>query len=623
MLAEASLVEAWPGTPVPPLNRDDIDNCNTTSPPSVLMHQLVVWYMARLHAGGDEERTTPPPTARGLVVWHSTGAGKTISAASIIDAFWTAPHIKRIVVTSLPDAMRANPPSTYYAYLSKFFPRFQGAGVDRVGALCSRRGVVFMSLAQIAHITGLARSRKDADSDFLSRAVIIMDEAHNLFHPPPGQADELAALRLFLQLPPGSANAHTKVFLLTATPGDVPEHMVLLLNAVRDPATPAIQVPDVSNPGDVTRFQERTRGLVSFFDMSSDDTRFPRVMDIDNHRVEMGLAQFAKYVEMAAKAVQAGRQRDGGNSTALKYANMMYTWPDKMSLRDFSAKLEVLMSQIVQYPEEKHYVYSAFHDRRGYGGQGIVAIAKTLERMGGWQPFTAADAAKLCDPSNIDQDSGRFRTLPDKRPRYLLATTSTLSRSKSSKDAASSKEAAHNLGYLVRVFNCPENRYGEYVQIFLASQGYNEGLDLKSVRHVHIFEAFHDNGKDIQTIGRAVRYCSHSQLDRAYGQWLVQVHRYISDIPRAQLRAYRNYLENRLTESDDTSTRESTQRELQRVRALENAPTLVVDDIVRQNALTASLRLRTLHQLVMNNAVDCPIFRAFHLAQHPELRCVE
>jgi hypothetical protein len=89
-----------------------------------------------------------------------------------------------------------------------------------------------------------------------------------------------------------------------------------------------------------------------------------------------------------------------------------------------------------------------------------------------------------------------------------------------------------NLKALANAFNAKDNAYGEYVGVFLASQGYNEGIDLKAVRHIHIFEPLLTFASDQQTIGRAARYCSHSDLDQNKGEWTVRIHRYISQEPK-------------------------------------------------------------------------------------------
>ena len=53
-----------------------------------------------------------------------------------------------------------------------------------------------------------------------------------------------------------------------------------------------------------------------------------------------------------------------------------------MKLGDFSAKLPYLIDKIREFPNEKHYVYSAFYTKMGYGGHGIIAIAKELVKQG-------------------------------------------------------------------------------------------------------------------------------------------------------------------------------------------------------------------------------------------------
>jgi molecular chaperone DnaK (HSP70) len=83
---------------------------------------------------------------------------------------------------------------------------------------------------------------------------------------------------------------------------------------------------------------------------------------------------------------------------------------------------------------------------------------------------------------------------------------------------------------LRQLYNAPFNKNGEYVKLFLASQTYNEGLDLKAVRHIHIFEPLITWASDKQTIGRAARYCSHSDLNKK--EWDVTIHRYISNLPQ-------------------------------------------------------------------------------------------
>ena len=67
---------------------------------------------------------------------------------------------------------------------------------------------------------------------------------------------------------------------------------------------------------------------------------------------------------------------------------------------------------------------------------------------------------------------------------------------------------------LIKIYNNPENRNGEIIHVMLASQKYNESIDLKAVSNIHFFEPLVTMARDIQTIGRAARQCSFIDLDK-------------------------------------------------------------------------------------------------------------
>jgi hypothetical protein len=148
----------------------------------------------------------------------------------------------------------------------------------------------------------------------------------------------------------------------------------------------------------------------------------------------------------------------------------------------------------------------------GYGGQGIVGIAKELEKKG-YKKLTVQEAKKF-------NNAGK---LPTPAKRYILAITTEIGEEGGS--------AGKNLHELIKIYNSPENKNGELIHVMLASQGFNEGIDLKAVRHIHFFEPLVTMASDKQTLGRAARYCSHADLNREKGEWSVQIHRYMTDKP--------------------------------------------------------------------------------------------
>lgn len=62
------------------------------------------------------------------------------------------------------------------------------------------------------------------------------------------------------------------------------------------------------------------------------------------------------------------------------------------------------------------------------------------------------------------------------------------------------------------VFNSPKNAHGELIKVLLVSKTGAEGLDLKGVRQVHIFEPYWDKSREDQVKARGVRLGSHDHL---------------------------------------------------------------------------------------------------------------
>lgn len=66
----------------------------------------------------------------------------------------------------------------------------------------------------------------------------------------------------------------------------------------------------------------------------------------------------------------------------------------------------------------------------------------------------------------------------------------------------------------IKKFNLKENVYGKVVKIILISPAGAEGLNLLSVRQVHIMEPYWNEARIEQMIGRGIRQCSHKYLPK-------------------------------------------------------------------------------------------------------------
>ena len=441
---------------------------------------------------------------KGMLLWHSTGSGKTCTAAAIIDGFWDSG--KEIIYCSTINALSSNPPHKFMQCLMNLFPRFYNKSLEQITKEFNSKNIRFLTFAKLDNRI----VNKTID---LNKCVLIIDEVHNLFRPLATQQKQHSHLEKLLL---SAAYSKLKVFILTATLGDNPSEIMKLLNIVKDNDTPTIKYDDITEP-DV--FKEKIRGLISYFDMSNDTSKFPVVIENEPQYINMSTKQFEKYITAYKEVTDTAKNYDKLSkanalnkywAAARRYSNMLYNYEKGLSLHDFSAKLDRLISTVTddKYSQQKQYIYSAFYENRGYGGHGILAIAKELDKLG-YEKLTPREAVKIL----------KNPTESNKKLRYILAITTQLSVDKDK-----------DMSELCELYNASVNKNGDYVKLFLASQTYNEGLDLKAVRHIHIFEPLITWASDKQTIGRAARLCSHSDLNKK--DWNVTIHRYISNLPQ-------------------------------------------------------------------------------------------
>lgn len=299
----------------------------------------------------------------------------------------------------------------------------------------------------------------------LKNCCIIVDEAQYLF-----SSRAVPTMRkkheMLIETLKKNKTDSCHVFILTATPGDTIEEMISLMNIINK---------DVITEQNYKKYIKHN---ILFLDMYKDRSLFPTFDINDAIIVNMSELQKQKYKE---------KEKTSKNNTKIlqKWSNELYT-----NNGQFSNKVKKVYEYINSHVQQKHYVYSQYYK------QGIQDVMKYLETKG-YQRVTQGNMNK-------------------KGKKYILAKASE-------KFKASDKENP-----LLGKFNSSENKTGEFIQVFLATDSYNTGLDLKAVRHVHMLEPFSSFLEKKQAIGRAGRLCSHSQLP--FSDWKVKVHQYVSRI---------------------------------------------------------------------------------------------
>jgi len=86
---------------------------------------------------------------------------------------------------------------------------------------------------------------------------------------------------------------------------------------------------------------------------------------------------------------------------------------------------------------------------------------------------------------------------------------------------------------LLRIFNSIENKRGEHLAILLVTSTGAEGLDLKNIRHIHVYEPYWHWARIAQVLARGVRMGSHLALPES--ERTVQPYIYLADYPAAAL----------------------------------------------------------------------------------------
>ena len=288
------------------------DPCGGLAPgvSSLRAHQAVVYAMARLRALGKIDTA-------GLLVTHSTGAGKTLAGLAVLLAFWNerdeAGRLMPVLFLSTNDNRNENDTHKFATLAMVMFPDFvdetvtppvkpfaKPAGApadywqnedvvkavarrigkrlrDGIGALMARSGksrsatqagreiYTFVELGNDLH-NGVVVFRRG------ERCVFVVDEVQYLVSPP---ATEIAwADRYKLvhhALTKGRDPRSTWCVGMTATPGETPEDVRSILNAILGHGR------HIQQTDSIEAMREKARGHVSYAYLLGDRQRFAAV----------------------------------------------------------------------------------------------------------------------------------------------------------------------------------------------------------------------------------------------------------------------------------------------------------------------------------------------------------
>ena len=204
------------------------------------------------------------------------------------------------------------------------------------------------------------------------------------------------------------------------------------------------------------------------------------------------------------------------NISELSKGNLTLEQSEIFNLHTLSPKFVKILENIYETPGLV-FGYSQFK-----AAEGVGIFSKVLE-MNGYTPFSTRDTTNTLEVDKmvryyIDDDTqwktGKVKAIGEQhvelygvdvsieKEKVFLCKFTTWAGETSIED----RQAILNL------FNQSSNKYGQQCLILLGTSAISEGISLKYVRQVHIFEPYWNEIRVKQVIGRARRFRSHVEL---------------------------------------------------------------------------------------------------------------
>ena len=318
------------------------------SNPKIQAHQLAVFEYARILASRSPKEIGG---IRGMLCYHSTGSGKTVTSLGIILAFWKTK--RNIILTTTPENMRGNSPSKYTENLFKFYPeyvkmvykdkplpeftrppfnrkvQYKGVTMTAEDALQNwtnepenvrpmTKRLILKSFIELSSLLGfkgksqLGVKKPEGDALLLGThstqklstttesvkqaigSVLIMDEVQSMFKPSSGTEDYLNSVKwLRTELTKSKYAKRMYVFALTGTPGGTVKDILSVINFVRPLNVPKIR------PQDLNTHPEWLKGYISYVELRN-DTSVYGVKNVKNVFAQMDPKYYAGYLRIIA-----------------------------------------------------------------------------------------------------------------------------------------------------------------------------------------------------------------------------------------------------------------------------------------------------------------------------------
>jgi hypothetical protein len=197
--------------------------------------------------------------------------------------------------------------------------------------------------------------------------------------------------------------------------------------------------------------------------------------------------------------------RKEGKGIAVKYRckdGVSADWLASENIGEFSPKAATILDS-VRGSKGVCFIYSRFVPTGG------LSLALTLEANG----YTLVGRTEQLYANGIQSPGGRQCALCSGKERGHTATDHSFAPAKYVLLTGNEEISPKNSDSIAAARGI-ENKDGRNVKVIIGSQVAAEGVDLRFVREIHIFDSWYHLNKTDQVIGRGIRFCSHSMLPR-------------------------------------------------------------------------------------------------------------
>ncbi len=473
---------------------------------------------------------TGPITPYSCLIWHSVGSGKTMTMWQIVAKYIRNWHMntdkKQIFIIGNPKQLEGfenelvsfDRMSHIKRFLDKRFSKSVRFGDSNKK---SRLGIQAKYGNQTTDIIlmNFVEASKYAKAIGFKNCVVLVDEAHNLVNPSDTYKRFKSDLKfLGKHLSICVSNNNVKVMPLTATP--IREHigeMGALLNMVSKKIKfPVTESAFIKKYGEnIKQLKKDIRGIISYFNRESDLSVQPRKQTHQNTRYG---EIYVKLGDHQLKAMKKSKNKPNLLRTQASFSGMgksaVRNYCTKLDdhLKSYGTKLQILLKNINDKNKlhDKHWVYCG-HTRRS----GVTPVSESLVCMG-WKQIPTNNCVILGKLKKVLEQLSHGKsvtTLPGKDYKRFVVLESSTPKSVSR--------------VILQIVNHCHNVAGKLIRVIVGDRSRKEGMDLFSIKHVHVVSPDTKYSDWHQAISRAIRYCSFKYVPNIK-DWNVNIYTYIA-----------------------------------------------------------------------------------------------